>query len=447
LAKSESDTRATKIRRIVYKEESVAKDENEGAQKMSASKVEEELQKDVKPDDMSSVVIPEQTADAEPTTGTAPSGEPAKVSRSVSLKVSDEAKVVRSVSLTVEDPVDAGRRAPSPPRRPPSNIIHVTGLVRPYTLGQLKELLGRTGTLVPDGFWIDSIKSHCYVTYETVEQAVATREALHGKRWPASNPKFLGIEFRTAEELEFRKSNNAAPRPAAKLASEQPQPAASKEPEKSRIGREAHPDASKDPARVSRDSAKPRQSPKGTKEKAASPSQQPLREWDRHKLKQPSRSKSRERRPKEDMAKRERDRKEVDRRRDQRDRQKEDRRPRDRTDKPAVAGAAKVEEEPPAKLLDDLFRKTKAAPSIYWLPLTDEQVAEKMAQEKERAATKERMRIEREQQMEVERQQRQKAREERERAREAEHGGRLSHRKFSEEGPSRRKSRSRADRN
>ena len=40
-----------------------------------------------------------------------------------------------------------------------------------------------------------------------------------------------------------------------------------------------------------------------------------------------------------------------------------------------VAGAAaKVEEEPPAKLLDDLFRKTKALPCIYWLPLTDEQV-------------------------------------------------------------------------
>lgn len=34
----------------------------------------------------------------------------------------------------------------------------------------------------------------------------------------------------------------------------------------------------------------------------------------------------------------------------------------------------KVEEEPPAKLLDDLFRKTKATPCIYWLPLTDEQV-------------------------------------------------------------------------
>lgn len=36
--------------------------------------------------------------------------------------------------------------------------------------------------------------------------------------------------------------------------------------------------------------------------------------------------------------------------------------------------AEKTAEDPPAKLLDDLFRKTKAAPCIYWLPLTEEQV-------------------------------------------------------------------------
>jgi hypothetical protein len=34
----------------------------------------------------------------------------------------------------------------------------------------------------------------------------------------------------------------------------------------------------------------------------------------------------------------------------------------------------KVEEEPPAKLLDDLFKKTKTIPCIYWLALTEEQV-------------------------------------------------------------------------
>ena len=33
------------------------------------------------------------------------------------------------------------------------------------------------------------------------------------------------------------------------------------------------------------------------------------------------------------------------------------------------------EEQAPVKLLDDLFRKTKAEPWVYWLPLTDEQTA------------------------------------------------------------------------
>jgi apoptotic chromatin condensation inducer in the nucleus len=74
-----------------------------------------------------------------------------------------QVRVSRTLSLTVEDPVDVGRKSPSPSRHPPSNVVHVTGLVRPFTLGQLKELLGRTGNLQPDGFWIDNIKSHCYV--------------------------------------------------------------------------------------------------------------------------------------------------------------------------------------------------------------------------------------------------------------------------------------------
>lgn len=32
--------------------------------------------------------------------------------------------------------------------------------------------------------------------------------------------------------------------------------------------------------------------------------------------------------------------------------------------------------EKPVKLLDDLFRKTKALPPLYWLPLTDEEVSD-----------------------------------------------------------------------
>jgi apoptotic chromatin condensation inducer in the nucleus len=36
--------------------------------------------------------------------------------------------------------------------------------------------------------------------------------------------------------------------------------------------------------------------------------------------------------------------------------------------------------------LDDLFRKTKAKPHLNYLPLTDEQVAEKQARREARAA-------------------------------------------------------------
>jgi len=94
-----------------------------------------------------------------------PSVKVAKLTRSTSDVSS---KPVRTVSITAEDPVDVGQRSPSPARRPSSNVVHVTGLVRPYTLGQLKELLGRTGKLIDDGFWIDSIKSHCYAVVCTV---------------------------------------------------------------------------------------------------------------------------------------------------------------------------------------------------------------------------------------------------------------------------------------
>uniref|UniRef100_A0A670K879 Apoptotic chromatin condensation inducer 1 n=1 Tax=Podarcis muralis TaxID=64176 RepID=A0A670K879_PODMU len=108
------------------------------------------------------------------------------------------------VSITIDDPVRTAQ-VPSPPRGKVSSIVHICNLVRPFTLGQLKELLGRTGTLVEEAFWIDKIKSHCYVTYSTVEEAVATRNALHGVKWPQSNPKFLSADFAEQDELDFHR--------------------------------------------------------------------------------------------------------------------------------------------------------------------------------------------------------------------------------------------------
>lgn len=54
-------------------------------------------------------------------------------------------------------------RPPTPPRRKPTSVLYITHLVRPFTVQQLKNLLLRTGTITENGFWIDKIKSKCYV--------------------------------------------------------------------------------------------------------------------------------------------------------------------------------------------------------------------------------------------------------------------------------------------
>lgn len=61
------------------------------------------------------------------------------------------------------------QRSPSPARNQASNVLYITNLVRPFTVLQLKGLLARTGKIVENGFWIDRIKSKCYVEYETEE--------------------------------------------------------------------------------------------------------------------------------------------------------------------------------------------------------------------------------------------------------------------------------------
>ena len=65
-------------------------------------------------------------------------------------------------SLPVDEPVRI-RANRSPARRKESSVIHVMNLVRPFTLPQLKDLLGKYGPLADDAFWMDKIKSHCFV--------------------------------------------------------------------------------------------------------------------------------------------------------------------------------------------------------------------------------------------------------------------------------------------
>lgn len=47
-------------------------------------------------------------------------------------------------------------------REPPTRIVYIRGLTRPFTPSQLKELLARYGTLTEGELWFDKIKSQCF---------------------------------------------------------------------------------------------------------------------------------------------------------------------------------------------------------------------------------------------------------------------------------------------
>ncbi|CAL1270947.1 unnamed protein product [Larinioides sclopetarius] len=232
---------------------------------------------------------------------------------------------------------------------PVSKILFIQNLVRPFTLNQLKDLLRETGNFIEEDFWIDKIKSKCFVTYETEEEAIKTRSQLNGTRWPSSNPKILSVEFSNEEELTMYRSGNDTPKPL------QPLP----EPDNTQESRVSH--AADEFRKKDHDQDRKRDRSK---------LQPPVREWDKDKITQESPD-------------RERSGKDVDKSKyiDKKDKKDSKRR---------------TNEDTPAKLLDDLFQKTKSSPCIYWLPLTDEQVQERLEGKRVRRLEREKQNQQRE---------------------------------------------------
>lgn len=52
--------------------------------------------------------------------------------------------------------------------RPATRSVRVNNLVRPFTEKGLRALLSETGTIEEHGFWMDSIKTHCFVTVRDI---------------------------------------------------------------------------------------------------------------------------------------------------------------------------------------------------------------------------------------------------------------------------------------
>lgn len=79
----------------------------------------------------------------------------------------------------------------SEPAGPSTCSVRVDGFVRPFRQSEAQQLLERHGSVRK--FWMDAIKTHCYVLFETVEQAAEARRALSGMTWPVTSDAKLKI--------------------------------------------------------------------------------------------------------------------------------------------------------------------------------------------------------------------------------------------------------------
>lgn len=216
---------------------------------------------------------------------------------------------------------------PSP--KPPSNSLRIDRFLRPFTLKAVQELLGKTGTVTR--FWMDHIKTHCYVSYSSIEEAVDTRNAVYNLQWPPNGGRMLVAEFVDPQEVKTRveapPASSMTPSSNAPSTFSAAQPTVQLQPSP----RQQVPTLQLPPLSL----------PPPPPAAAA-----PVRER-QHQLRVPL--------PREQLhlppA-------------------------RDHPNLPFSPLPEKI--DPPIVTLDDLFRKTISTPRIYYLPLSDEQVASKL---------------------------------------------------------------------
>ncbi|XP_074332842.1 uncharacterized protein LOC141670755 isoform X2 [Apium graveolens] len=115
----------------------------------------------------------------------------------------------RSDSMaSVETPKE---RVVPPSSKPPTSALRIDRFLRPFTLKAVQELLGKTGTIT--NFWMDHIKTHCYVSFSSIEEAIETRNAVYNLQWPVNGGHLLIAEY--VEPQEVLRRIEAPPSPAA----------------------------------------------------------------------------------------------------------------------------------------------------------------------------------------------------------------------------------------
>jgi len=101
-----------------------------------------------------------------------------------------------------------GRSFPRRKHEITTRTVQVTNFVRPFTLKMARAMVAEAagGEEQIESFWMDSIKTHCFVTFKTTAQAVAVLAAVKGKKWPKLGGRCLSAFYseETAAEVTQR---------------------------------------------------------------------------------------------------------------------------------------------------------------------------------------------------------------------------------------------------
>lgn len=251
--------------------------------------------------------------------------------------------------------------------RAPAEYLHVRGLVRPLNVKQLQALFEKTAPIdraAPDFFWTDSIKTHCIVKFCTPEEAARVRDATWGLKFPDTNPGFIKVDFCSRDEIPTLKG--AAPARPPTLPSARPAPAAGAL--QSPVAKTPNAASDQQPATDTNSSPKAagNAAPKRRVVALDASGQQPSVAG--------AIEKDTEGRAREHDAERRTEKRPDGERHKHAEHHREElkqRRPDTPKNLPPAREEAPVAAEGDAgevKGLDDLFRRTKASPPLYWLP-------------------------------------------------------------------------------
>jgi hypothetical protein len=113
-------------------------------------------------------------------------------------------------SKTTAAELVAAAEASSSPR-----FVRVDYFQRPYTsiglLAWLEQMLGHVVGM--DNLWVNSIKTHCYLTLQSAEQAMRCKDLLTGATFPATNKRPLAAELTHVSAQEAPSSTEAQLKP------------------------------------------------------------------------------------------------------------------------------------------------------------------------------------------------------------------------------------------